>query len=236
MTDLSRHSVKPRWAPRVPRHRIRQLYESLAHGLVDAELIDDVGIGLYLRCRSILTVHHIWHDHRLPCPSCGQMIALTGADWSSDHDESTLRCERCFWTMKWTDYWLTFRHQELGPGGAADIFEGYVKEWEAAATERDKILAIDRVIHKWHWETREERPSFGLGRPTGVNLIEGNRKDVVAFLDNLSYGASSPEETTATRDAWRERWQEVKDKQAQWHAKGSERQRRSGPAASRDGD
>jgi len=204
--------------------------------MVDAVLIDDVGIGLYLRCKSILTVHEIRSHRRLPCPSCGQMIALTGSDWSPDGDESTLRCERCLWTMQWTDYWLTFRHQELGPGGAADIFEQYVTEWEAAATERDKILAIDRVIHRWHWETRGARPSFGLGRPTGVNLIEGSRKDVIAFLDTLSYGASSPEETGATRDAWREHWQEVKDKQAEWHAKGTERRRRSGPAAGRDGD
>lgn len=236
MAEIFRRDVRPRWGPRVPQHRIRRLYESLARGIVDEALVDDVGIGLFLRCKSILTVHDIRLNHRLPCPSCGQVIALDGTEWSRDSDESTLRCDRCLWTMKWADYWVTFRHQELGPGGAVDIFEEYVKEWEAATTERDKILAIDRVIHRWHWETTQERPSFGLGRPTGVNLIEGSRKGVIAFLDNLSYSTSSPEETKAMRDAWRGRWQEVKERQALSRAEQQAKRAARGPDAMRERD
>src|SRR5919199_370147 len=41
------------------------------------------------------------------------------------------------------------------------------------------------------WETHRERPKFGLGRPTGVNLIEGNRRQVLALLDELTYGTES---------------------------------------------
>ena len=231
MEDRPRRDVRPRWAPRVPRDRVRRLYESVARGLIDEALIDDVGIRLYLRCKSILTVQEIRSHRRLPCPSCGQTIALT-VPWPDD--ESALHCPSCQWTMAWADYWATFRHQELGPGGAADIFADYAKEWEAATTPRDKILAIDRVIHRWHWETREERPSFGLGRPSAVNLIEGSRKDVIAFLNCLSYGDGSPGEATANRDAWRERWQEVKDNQARWHAQRAERLRRPGSAFGRD--
>ncbi|HVC33405.1 MAG TPA: hypothetical protein VNL16_07835 [Chloroflexota bacterium] len=206
--------MKPRWSPRVPRQRLRRLYDGLAAGRAAEELIDDVGITLYLRCKSILTVRDIFEEKRLPCPACGLLVSLADKDWAWDRGESTLHCDACGWSMAWADYWATFRHQELGPGGAADIFEEYVRSWEAAQSEREKVLVIDRVIHRWHWETLLPRPSFGLGRPTGINLIEGNRKDVIAFLDSLTYGADSPDETKATRDAWRQRWQEVKERQA----------------------
>ena len=38
-------AVKPRWAPKVPQHRIRRLYELDAQGLTDETLTDDVGSG-----------------------------------------------------------------------------------------------------------------------------------------------------------------------------------------------
>jgi hypothetical protein len=46
-----------RWSPRVPQWKIQRLYESDAQGLLDEELLDDVGITLWLRCRDILTIH-----------------------------------------------------------------------------------------------------------------------------------------------------------------------------------
>lgn len=221
MTDSSQGqpNVKPRWAPRVPMDRIRRLYESVARGLVDDDLLADVGFRLYLRCKSILVVRDIYERRRLPCPACGQTVRLGDASQTWDEGEQWLRCEICQWGLPWRDYWLTFRHQELGPGGATDIFEEYVRSWEAARTEREKVLAIDRVIHQWHWATTARGASLGLGRPTGVNLIEGNRRDVIAFLDRLSYGEGSPDEIEATRAEWQAGWQEVKERQAQWRAK-----------------
>jgi hypothetical protein len=221
MTDFyeGQPNVKPRWAPRVPMDRIRRLYESVARGLVDDDLLGDVGFRIYLRCKSILVVRDIYERRCLACPACGQTICLGPASQVLEGGTQRLRCESCQWEMPWRDYWLTFRHQELGPGGATDIFEEYVGSWEAARTEREKVLAIDRVIHQWHWATKVERPSFGLGRPTAVNLIEGNRRDVIAFLDRLSYGECSPDEIVAQREAWQAGWQEVKERQAQWRAK-----------------
>ncbi len=76
------------------------------------------------------------------------------------------------------------------------------------------MLLIDQLIHRWHWETQRERPGFGLGRPTGVNLIEGNRKQVIDFLDKLTYGSGSTAGTEPTKAAWREHWREVQTRQA----------------------
>jgi hypothetical protein len=92
---------------------------------------------------------------------------------------------------RWEDYARTYRSQELGAGGAADLFRAFVAAWEQARGAREKMVAIDQLIHRWHWETAAERPGFGLGRPTGLNLIEGNRQQVLGLLDSLTYGASS---------------------------------------------
>ncbi len=43
-----------RRAPRVRRDLIRRLYEDEARGLLDDQLLDEVGIGLYARCESIM--------------------------------------------------------------------------------------------------------------------------------------------------------------------------------------
>ena len=83
----------------------------------------------------------------------------------------------------------SWQHQELITQGALPFFEEFIAAWDGASDPRAKMLAIDRVIHRWHWENADERPIDGaVGRPTGVNLIEGSRKQVIAFLDRLSAG------------------------------------------------
>jgi hypothetical protein len=42
------------WANRVSQIKIWQLYQSDARGILDEELIDEVGIALYARAQSIL--------------------------------------------------------------------------------------------------------------------------------------------------------------------------------------
>jgi hypothetical protein len=210
----------------VPQAKLRRLYERIATGLVDAELLDDVGYRLYARCQSILVVDGLRKRRELPCPACGSIVSL-GDDWTGTDPEKVIHCQTCGWSLRWGDYWGTFRHQELGPGGATDIFEDFLNDWSEARTERAKILAIDRVIHRWHWETAEVLPAFGLGRPSGVNLIEGNRHDVIAFLDQLTYGDSTPPEVRAFRDTWRAGLESVRER--------AERAKRPRSASASDG-
>ena len=44
------------WARRVPKSKIRRLYESDASGLLDEDLLEEVGSLLLQRCKSILNV------------------------------------------------------------------------------------------------------------------------------------------------------------------------------------
>jgi hypothetical protein len=75
------------------------------------------------------------------------------------------------------------------------------------------MVAIDQLLHRWHWETKQQLPSFGLGRPTAANLIEGSRKQVIDFLDSLSYGDASTAGLKDTQAAWRANWAMVRARQ-----------------------
>ena len=202
--------IRPRWAPRAPQAKIRRLYELDARGIVDEELIADVGYRLYSRCQSILAVTRIWITKEAPCAQCERSVAL-GNNWSNP--DFILHCSACGWELSWGVYRATFRHQELGGGGANDIFEAYILDWEAAQSAHAQMVAIDQLLHRWHWETKQQLPSFGLGRPTAANLIEGSRKQVIDFLDSLSYGDASTAGLKDTQAAWRANWAIVRARQ-----------------------
>jgi hypothetical protein len=216
MRSEPERQIRPRWAPRLPPHKLRRLYEGIGQGIVDEELLDDVGYRLFARCQSILVVRDFVQKKVLPCAACGATVLL-GPEWNESDPNYPLTCSACGWNLPWGAYWATFRHQELGPGGAVDIFEDFVREWAVARLPREKILAIDRVIHRWHWETAVAEHTFGLGRPSGINLIEGNRGSVIAFLDELTYGPATPPEVMAARESWRAGLQQVQGRLAEWH-------------------
>lgn len=211
---MTRNEPPVRWAPRVQMAKIGRLYRTDAQGIHDEELIDDVGYALYSRCRSILHVTDAMNG-RVHCPQCDTIIVR-----GRDPDEA-LRCDDCGWETRWEAYYATYRTQELGAGGAHAIFSDYVTRWERAGAPREKMLLIDRLIHAWHWETRRERPSFGLGRPTGMNLIEGNRRQVLAFLDELTYSDASTAGTRENKEAWRAHRDEVAARQPAWRRRKS---------------
>ena len=56
------------------------------------------------------------------------------------------------------------------------------RDGKRAPTPREKMLLIDRLIHLWHWQFSDKR---GATRPASPTFIEGSRKEVIKFLDEL---------------------------------------------------
>lgn len=157
--------------------KLHRLYESDARGIIDAELLDDVGTTLFCRCRDILIVSDA-AEGRVKCPSCAATIAHIG-----DDKDQMLVCAKCGWKRAWGDYQKSYRHHELYARGLTDALTEFMARWERARAQREKMLLIDRLIHVWHWESRTDHAQ---GRPAAVNLIEGSREQVLKFLDELS--------------------------------------------------
>jgi hypothetical protein len=169
-------TTKIRWSPRVPMDWINRLYEQDAQGIGDDELVDKVGERLYERCRDcVLVVDTIGGTYA--CPECRSACELTADD--------AIVCSDCGWTCPRRDFNLSWRHKELLVD--TTFIVQFVDEWTRARGYRQKMLAIDGVIHRWHHETKLAEKG-AVGRPVGVNLIEGSRKQVIEFLDRLSEG------------------------------------------------
>jgi hypothetical protein len=194
-----------RWGPRVPRHKIRRLYEAYVSGIEDEDLIDDVGITLLVRCRNILDIHAA-KQGQVRCPRCQrrhiETVIERDRSTSADPRDEVLTCPTCDWTITWGAYAGTYKRKQLNPGGAVSAFRAYVAAYEAAHTPRAKMLAIDRLIHEFHYSLKQ-RPELPT-RPVAVNLIQGKMTVVEAFLDDLAYGDGADAQLRTNRRVWRE--------------------------------
>jgi predicted RNA-binding Zn-ribbon protein involved in translation (DUF1610 family) len=188
-----------RWAARVAPGKVRRLYESYARGIVDDDLLDDVALGFYARCESILAIKRA-KEGRVQCPVCDQVILR---DRSRKNDR--IRCEACGWETTWFDYSKTFRRRQLHYGGAADVFEEYTRRLPSARTAHEKMRVIDWLLHECHkmqdLSTGERFPA----RPIAPNLIRANMTECIALLDELAYGPAEREGTKAAQTEWRAR-------------------------------
>jgi hypothetical protein len=189
-----------RWSPRVPKGTLRRLYEFAAQGIWDDELIEDVGLTLYLRCRDILIIHRAQTERLITCPTCLREGCETLVPGTGRRDVPMV-CPACGWSMLWHDYRRTFRREQLNPGGAVQFFRAYLAEYDRARSAKARMAAIDRVIHQFHYSLKSDptRPT----RPAGVNLIVGKLEEVVTFLDALS-GLDLPQEMALTHAEWRD--------------------------------
>ena len=157
----------PIWAPRVPKPLIARLYEGSGKGLLDDRLVDDVGYRLLLRCENMLDVG-LRYEGRVRCPKC-ESISEIG-------EEDGPTCDQCGWKCSWEAYNKTIKHKKLHAGGMTPFLKDFTKRFPLAKTSSEKMILIDTLIHRYHWES-----SDGAGRPGSVGLIEGKMKDIMPF-------------------------------------------------------
>ena len=181
----------PIWAARVPKEKIRRLYETDAKGIYDEDLIDDVGCSLLVRCESFLTANRA-QAGELPCPWCARPVRR----------EETLHCP-CGWQLTWAEYFRTLQHKQLsGAEPVLEQFRDFVQAFPSAREPQAKMLLIDRLLHGFHWYLKKNAETPGPTRPVAVNLIEGRMGDVVAFLEALTYGEKSTPGTHESLTEW----------------------------------
>jgi hypothetical protein len=215
------NNVRIRWARRLSKEKLRRLYRSDAAGILDEELLEEVGFTLLARCQSILEVTEA-KKGRVHCPACREAGRETVFERQRGR-EAVVTCPVCGWQVTWLAYLKSFRRHQLNLGGAGPAFEAYVRDFPAARSPQEKMLAVDRLIHAFHY-SMSDFPDLPT-RPAGVNLINGKMEDVIEFLNELTFGAGS----TPGRGDTRQEWQETLDafRRIDWRKLMDERRLRS---------
>jgi hypothetical protein len=175
---------------------VRRLYTTDALGIVDEDLIEEVGSALLARCESILAVTAA-HYGQIQCPQCAALIVREGHSRGS----TVLVCARCDWSLPWADYHRTYRGRQLFGANAVGVFRDFVARFPTLTEPRARMLAIDRLLHEFHTGLRED------GRPVAANLLEGTLREVIAFLDTLSADRGHTNEVRQTARRWQEHLQ-----------------------------
>jgi len=184
-----------RWAPKVSQAKIWRLYQTDASGLVDEELIDEVGTALYARCRSVLLVSRA----QVECPRCHAVVTL---GWGhSEQDVALCPTPDCGWETTYGQYHTSWRHRDLIGTRAASAFQAFVDRYPQAHRPQDKVLLIDELIHAFHHGIVADLPH----RSAANNLIEGSHRQVVALLDRLACEDESTAGIKERQDEWREK-------------------------------
>ena len=201
-------SDKIRWAPKVQRHKIRLLYENDARGILDEVLLEDVGLALLDRCRSVILVSRA----EVECPRCGTVIAV---GFGRPDPDAPIPCPGadCGWSTTARQWHASWAGRQLNGSRALPVFEKFADEYPRAADHRQRLLLIDQLLHAFHWLLGQGTP----GRSVANNLIEGSHAQVLELLDGLAYGDAAPPDQAAEKERWRLRVEEM------WQARRSGR-------------
>ena len=187
---MGRDVPRSRWEPRVRMEMIRRLYESDAKGFRDEDLANEVGYALYARCLSMIEASEAL-DGKVRCPSCARVITHDG------RDDTVLHCAQCGWRVTWKTYRKTLRRKKVAAPGILVPLRAFAEAFPQCRSYRDKMLEIDRLIHTFHAESRKWPTS-----PIAKNVIEGNIREIVEFLDGLAYSPNTTPEVLAMREAY----------------------------------
>jgi hypothetical protein len=194
------------WSPRVSLAKIRALYENEARGTVDDELIEEVGFGLLARCRSIFEYTEACEEGRVRCKRCAKQGQTSIIQRNMGKPSPLLRCPACGWSVRWRVYKAETENADgqLRAGHARAAFARYVAVYPQCRTREEKILAIDRLIHEFHWILVKEGQPAQANKTAGVNLLRGNIGQVLHLLNELTYGENTPPELVEGKARWKE--------------------------------
>jgi hypothetical protein len=127
---------------------------------------------LYMRCRTFVLVHR----NEVECPKCRTVFEVSS--------QGQNRCPQagCGWCTTRSAYATSIKNHYAFPGRAMKAFLSFYERYPKARDYREKMLLIDGLIHSFHVDEK----TGALTKSVASKLLEGNKKAVVRFLDNLS--------------------------------------------------
>ena len=164
------HVMKIKWNKKVAPHKIIKFYNLEASNRLSHEDLHDVALDIYLRVKSCVNAT----NGIATCPVCDADVLI--------RDEAS-RCGDCGQAISRTEFMASKRHRDLNVANAEGCFVDFMKKYESGLNDKELILAIDFLIHEFHWQlSHSENPN----RSVGNNLIDGSHEDVIELLSALS--------------------------------------------------
>lgn len=162
------------WIPALPPAKLRELYRSSANGMLDYDLLEEVGILFYMRCQQGVEEFTLLRCGKLKCHHCGLILSK---------EEGLMVCG-CGYQYTFKEYNNSFNTHHMPGGNALHIFSEYVEKWPRAHTDSQKMNLIDWMIHQCHINM-----SSGLRlRSVLKNLIDAPQKTAEKLILELAYG------------------------------------------------
>ncbi len=167
-----------KWPPKVPRRKLKLLYEGEAAGRLDGELLSDVGFALYARCKQAGDVRACMDKGQMVCHFCGAV--LQAASYTAP-----VACA-CGQFYTYREYRRSCNAAGMPGGRAEPVFRAFAERWPACRGDAEKMLLIDWLIHECHVTLM----SGEKGRTVCANLIEGTLPQLRDLLETLAGRAS----------------------------------------------
>jgi len=202
--------MKIKWSPRVTKGRLARLYKLNAMRIVDHELLHEVATILYMRCKDIIAVHDAHYNWRVRCPSCyaagnEQYLSLPKEIKRSKRDAYMFHCSTCGDSFSWKEFRSSHSRRQMNIGGAGDAFRHYITQYERNLDDNALMLAVDRLIHEFHYALKADGATQQASRIAAANLIDSaSMTETIEFLDDLSNNLGDDANLKATAKCWRE--------------------------------
>lgn len=180
-----------KWHKKVSRSDLWKLYQSEARGVTNEELLDDVGLTFYMRCKQAKEVRECMDRGQIICHHCGAVLTVgrvspTGSVLVKNTDTSSVINCVCGYSYTYREYRRNCNSVNMPGGRATPIFENFLQKWPASKDTKSKMMLIDWLVHECHVTLMS-----GLkGRSVCVNLIDGTLNQISELIMKLAYGSN----------------------------------------------
>jgi hypothetical protein len=176
--------------------------------MLDKDLLDDVGYGIYARSRDLIEVSEAWRG-RVQCWHCDNIVLRRQGKVAEYRGHGptliggkgeVLTCDQCGWRISWEKYCKSTSGKGLNATGLEDMFGAFVERWPSARSAHARLLLIDTLIHEFHC-----RDGSTIGSSVGAAVIRATPEEVLALLDDLAYGSGTTSGLLETQRRWASR-------------------------------
>lgn len=171
--DLSKFN-KCKWVEKVSRNKLIKLYLDESKGLLNEDLLDDIGYTFYTRCKQAIDTREHLEKGEIICHHCGAVHKAASYT-------ALIACP-CGYYYTYREYRRSCNANNVPGGRAAEIFKAFADNWFMCKSESEKMLLIDQLVHECHVSAM----TGVKGRSVCMNLVEGTLSQIRDMLEKLA--------------------------------------------------